>query len=134
MASSTVRILFAATLLLSACSNEAPKVFELPREITGGWQRTHPAEVPVAEAPERVRGLGVRTISRAGYAGPWEMQATVYTMGSEASAFELVQKWRPAPGEIFFQAGPRFVLITAPGQGAPELRRVAAALESAIGK
>jgi hypothetical protein len=53
-------------------------------------------------------------------------------MKSDASAFELVQKSRPHPGTLFFQAGNKYVLLVAPGVDQQQLNEIAKALEEEL--
>lgn len=115
-------------LLLAACGG-AGKV-ELPGELPGGWKLTGTTEE--TDVPELVRQMGLRQALRARYEGPGEITARVFTMKVQASAFELVQKWRAAPGVIFFQSGDHFVLIEQPGADSAALSQVAKAMDEKL--
>jgi len=116
------------SLLLAACGG-AVKV-ELPAELPGGWKLAGTAEE--TDVPELVRQMGLRQALRARYQGQGEITARVFTMNAQASAFELVQKWRAVPGTIFFQSGDHFVLLEQPGSDPAALSQVAKALDQKL--
>jgi hypothetical protein len=87
-------------------------------------------EVADAEAPEVIRSAGFKSAHRASYQGPAPMTVTIYEMNTGPSAFEMAQKWRPAPGLLYFHSGSRFVTIEAPGLDNAQLNEVAKALEA----
>ena len=115
-------------LLLAGCGG-AVKV-ELPAGLPGGWKLAGTAEE--TDVPELVRQMGLRQALRARYQGNGELTARVFTMKAQASAFELVQKWRAAPGMIFFQAGDHFVVLEQPGAAPEALSQVAKALDQRL--
>lgn len=118
------------SLLLAACGGTA-KV-ELPAALPGGWRLAGMAEE--TEIPDLVREMGMRQALRARYQGQGEMTVRVFTMKAQASAFELVQKWRSGPGTIFFQSGDHFVLMEQPGAGAAALSQAAKALDQELAR
>jgi hypothetical protein len=116
------------SLLLAACGG-AVKV-EFPAELPGGWKLAGTSEE--TDVPELVRQMGLRQALRARYQGQGEITARVFTMNVQASAFELVQKWRAAPGTIFFQSDDHFVLMEQPGADPASLSQVAKALDQKL--
>ncbi|MFO0503664.1 MAG: hypothetical protein ACK527_15845, partial [Acidobacteriota bacterium] len=55
---------------------------------------------------------------RATYHGPQDIEATFYRFPSNTEAFEVLQKWKKAPGEITFHDGAFLVVI--PPQNVPK--------------
>lgn len=91
-----------AALVCCACAKPASVSPEmvLPAELEGGWRRGAVTGQPVAEAPEVARQLGLDGVFTASYSGPGEIRTTVYRMRTPETAFELAQKWPPAPASV----------------------------------
>jgi hypothetical protein len=113
---------------LGGCGGAKP--LEFPRQLEGGWQLAGVSTQ--AEAPEQARQLGVKQVQVGRYRGAGELVVTVYTMGGQAAAFELVQKWRAAPGTMFFQVEQHFVVVELAGAEQLQLSALARQLEAAL--
>jgi hypothetical protein len=121
-----------AAAVAASCGGGSTREVALPDSLPGGWKRAAIEPVPVEQAPELARSLGVKRVARARFDGPTPLTATCFTMGGPASAFELVQKWKPEPGEMFFASGAEFVVLAGPGMDSKSLRPLADALDRAL--
>jgi len=115
-----------APFLVISCGRTAP--LPLPSELPGGWVKA--SEEKRSELPPLVRQMGGRSGTVARYKGSGEVVVTVYETGGQAAAFELVQKWRPEGGKLYFHKGPRFVLLEGADQAL--LNRLEKAIEAAL--
>ena len=127
-----MRTLFsiAVALLVSCGSRPAAQPLTAPAELPGGWRLEGSADLPSAEAPQLVRSLSLKRALRARYQGPASLTVTFFEMTTAPAAFELVQKWRPAPGTLFLHHKAWFLLIESPGSSNAALSQVATALEA----
>jgi len=103
-------LLFALLCLLAACAVPGPPaVTEPPPRLTGGWTLKTATLVteafPLALKPAKSW--------RASYQGPADFVAYFYLFNSNTEAFEAVQKWQKAPGEITFHHGNFLIVIPA---------------------
>ena len=103
-------LLFVLLSFLTACAVPGPPaVTEPPPRLTGGWtlKSATPATetFPLALQPAKAW--------HASYQGPVDFVADFYLFNSNTEAFEAVQKWRKAPGEITFHDGTFLVVIPA---------------------
>lgn len=121
-------ILVALLLCCVSCGIPEPRPAAPPAELPGGFKFREMVDVPMAEVQER----GAQSASRRRYEGSASLTVTIFQMKSDASAFELVQKSRPQPGTLFFQAGSRYVLLAAPGLDQRQLNEIAKALEKEL--
>lgn len=94
---------------------------EPPLTVEGGFRRGGLADAPLDSAPEPLRRLGVRRVQRALYEGPARIEATFYEMPTGASAFEALQKWKPAEGSMALHEGEWFVVAEAEEGGPAQL-------------
>jgi len=120
-----------AFVVLLGCSRPAAPP-SLPAALDGGWVRGE-TETP-REPPELVRKLGLARSHAAVYSGSGKLAVTVYEMTSDSGAFELVQKWKAEPGQIFLHKGRYFVLVQSPGMDTRTLSRLAGQIEAALGR
>jgi hypothetical protein len=99
--------------VLAAACGRAPQVAEpvFAPALPGGWTLAASAEGDAAQAPEPLRTLGVRRVRTAAYAGPAKVRVTLYELGSEASAFEAEQEWRPQADSVAFHRDRHFAVI-----------------------
>jgi hypothetical protein len=102
------RLLLLAAVLLAGCGGaSAPALLEPPKQVRGGWtlsSATPPTETfPLALQPAQSW--------RTTYSGPQDVTATFYRFNSNTEAFEALQKWKKAPGEITFHDGAFLVVI-----------------------
>ena len=129
---STRRLVVFGFLPMLACHQQSQVRNQvLPVELPGGWKRS--AEPSASSAvPALVRSLGLRRAFTCQYQGAGTVKVTVYEMNASAAAFELVQKWRPAPGTLFFHQGVYFVLLESPGLDTPTLNGLAKGIEAGL--
>lgn len=108
----TRRHIFFACLLLAACGRPSPVPPEtlLPPALAS-WNREELSAVPPSAAPAEVRALGLERAYRASYRGAGAVQVTFYSMSSQTAAFELAQKWPPAPDSVVFHQDSHFVAL-----------------------
>jgi hypothetical protein len=131
----TRRLWWIALLPLAACENPNERIEILPMRL-GAWRRTSVENMPPEEHSQELKQRGIKQARRGNYeANGVRLTASVYEYGSQAVAFEMVQKWRPEPGKMAFHQGPYFVILSG---GAPEDNKVrnefAAALEASLKK
>jgi hypothetical protein len=86
----------------------------LPGQVQRAWILKQTETLPAEEAPAVVRSLGMRQAIKAGYEGNGHITVKVFEMNVEASAFELIQKWRQQDGLAMYK-GPYF--FVAEGNG-----------------
>ena len=84
---------------------------DLFTEVAGAWHRTSVRELPPSSPPDSVPPAAIERIRAASYEGPGKLDARVYQLTSPAAALDVVQRWKPAPGAVFFYSGRFFVLI-----------------------
>ena len=102
-------------LLLSAMAmmscEKAPRSFDqvLPRQAAGVWQRGE--VLPLSQLPEPISRLGVQEAAETTYKGAGVVTVRAFRMKAETSAFELMQKWRPADGMAVYKGPYFFVAI-----------------------
>lgn len=122
--------LFVVLVAVTGCGRPERTPDEiLPVSPGEGWTRGEVRLMTPAEAPGIVRQLGLRRLMEAPYAGPGDVQATVYEMRSEVVAFELNQKWRAAGNTVHFQQGRYFAVAESANAGRPRLFAFAKLLE-----
>lgn len=103
--------------------------------MMGGHRRLNVENVPGEENPEEYKRLGLKRARRAVYqVGNSKITATVYEMGGQAVAFEMVQKWRPEPKKMAFHEGPYFVVLAAEVEDREGMNDLAKQLEQALRK
>jgi hypothetical protein len=111
------RILLACALVLGACRRAPAPMPEIFTEVVGAWHRTSIGELPPALEPDSVPRAAVERIRAASYEGPGKL------------ALDVVQRWKPAPGTVFFYSGRFFVLIRWQTADRKALREFVGALE-----
>lgn len=109
-----------------SCGVTTPVPPPPPPELPGGFRFREQVQAGAADVSEK----GASSAYAFRYDGPAPLTVTVYQMKTEGSAFELVQKSRPAPGVMYFQMGPRFVWVEAQGVAQPQLNEIARTLEA----
>ena len=86
-------------LCAAACTRAAKPLRDaLPEQLPGGWKRASVDPLPAEETPAVVRALGLKQAVRATYRGAGAIRLRLFEMNVEASAFELIQKWRQRDG------------------------------------
>jgi hypothetical protein len=104
--------------LAAACTRPSKSLKEvLPGQVQRAWILKQTMALPAEEAPALVRSLGLHQAIRAVYEGNGSVTVRLFEMKVEASAFELVQKWRPQDGLAMYK-GPYF--FVAEGKGADQ--------------
>ncbi len=131
----TRRLWWIALLPLAACENPNERIEILPMTM-GEWRRMSVENMPPEEHTQELKQRGIKQARRGNYeANGVRLTASVYEYGSQAVAFEMVQKWRPEPGKMAFHQGSYFVILSG---GAPEDNKVrndfAAVLEASLKK
>jgi len=97
--------------LLAGCSRAPVSPDTVLPPAFAGWRRLELSAEPLSSAPPEVRALGLQYVHRASYQGPGSVQITLYSMASSTAAFELAQKWRPAPHAVAFYQDNRFIVL-----------------------
>jgi hypothetical protein len=103
-----------------------PEIFT---EAVGVWHRTSIGELPPALEPDSVPRAAVERIRAASYEGPGKLDARLYQLTSPTVALDVVQRWKPAPGTVFFYSGRFFILIRWQTADRKALREFVGALE-----
>jgi hypothetical protein len=75
----------------------------------GEWTLQETKVLPAEEAPALIRSLGLRSAASGRYGGQSGITVRVYRMNAEASAFELIQKWRRDQALALYK-GPYFMV------------------------
>jgi len=111
----TRRKFFLSAVLATACNRPARSLKDLlPIQVQRAWLLKHTEALPSEEAPAMIRSLGLRHGIRAVYEGNGSITLRLFEMNAEASAFEMIQKWRQQDGLAMYK-GPYFFI--AAGQG-----------------
>lgn len=119
-------------LPLAACQNPNDRTEVLPMTI-GEWRRVSVENMPPEEHSQELKQRGIKQARRGNYeANGVRLMAELYEYGSQAVAFELVQKWRPEPGKMAFHQGPYFVVLSGGGEDNKVRNGFAAALEALL--
>jgi hypothetical protein len=101
----------ACVLALVSCRRDAAPMPDVFTETIGAWHRTSVGELPALAASGAVSPAVVERILTATYEGAGKLDARVYQLTSPAAALDVVQRWTPAPGTVFFYSGRFFVRI-----------------------
>jgi hypothetical protein len=86
----------------------------LPGQVQRAWTLRQADALPVEEAPAIIRSLGLRQAISAVYEGNGKITVHLFEMNVEASAFELIQKWRQQDGLASYK-GPYFFVANPSG-------------------
>jgi hypothetical protein len=117
--------------LLAACSGGMREA-EYPKEVGGGWRLYGVEDMPAEQAPVELRTAGVTAWRRGRYEGPGWMDVFLYRMGTQASAFEMQQKWRTQPGILVGHADNLFIVYRPERSTPAEVAKFPAAFEKAL--
>jgi hypothetical protein len=99
-------------MLLAAATACAPRhARELLPANLEAWSRQDLRDVPPSSAPDPMPRDSVQRIQAATYAGPGTLEATVYELGSSATALDMAQRWPPAAETVFFYKDQYFVVL-----------------------
>ena len=123
------RAISAGLLALASCRRAPAPMPDIFTEVVGAWHRTSVSELPLPAAPGFVPPAAIERIRAASYEGPGKLDARVYQLTSPAVALDVVQRWTPAPGTVFFYNGRFFVLIQWQTADRKALQEFVAALE-----
>jgi hypothetical protein len=123
------RILLVCAIVLGACRRAPAPVPDFFPEVVGAWHRTSAGELPPALEPDSVPRAAVERIRATSYEGPGKLDARLYQLTSPAVALDVVQRWKPTPGTVFFYSGRFFVLIRWQTADRQALREFVGALE-----
>jgi hypothetical protein len=96
--------------LIAACRRPSKALNDiLPGQVQRAWilKRTEP--LSTEESPAVIRSLGLRRAIRAVYEGNGIINIRLFEMSAEASAFELIQKWRQQDGLALYKGSYFFV-------------------------
>ncbi len=105
------RNFLAIAAALAGCGAPRDAAALLPETVGESWRRTALRDVPPADAPEPPARATVRRVVRADYAGPGQVEATLYELTSSTAALDAVQRIPPEPGRVFFYKDEYFVLV-----------------------
>ena len=101
--------------LTAACTRPSKALKEiLPTQVQRAWILKETAALPTEESPAIIRSLGLKQCIRAVYEGNGRVTVRLFEMNVEASAFELIQKWRQQDGLAMYK-GPYFFVVEAKG-------------------
>ncbi len=117
---------------LYGCGKTPSEPLSLPQTLGSGWTLTETTEIAPAEVGGEPGRYEVEFAVRARYSGTGELLIMCYRMKSEGTAFELVQKWRPADGAMAIYRGPWFATLEGESLSHDELSAAAAELEQAF--
>lgn len=117
-------------LILCACSS-APKPFEIPKAVEGGWKIASQGSISPAPA-EWLDRIGLTRSQSATYAGPIEITAEFYEFKADSAAFECKQRWRPVKGEDQFYTRNLFVVVKSPHPNKEMLMDFSRALQKSL--
>ena len=104
-------ISLSCALSLAACRRAPDPMPDIFTAMAGAWHRTSLRELAPSSPPDAVPPAAIERIRTASYEGPGKLDARVYQLTSPAVALDVVQRWRPVPGTVFFYSGRFFVLI-----------------------
>jgi hypothetical protein len=96
--------------LLLSCASPKPAAFAFP-PAAGNWKLKEAKDLPLSNAPEEARRLGLKRAEVAEYEGHGRLEAEVYELSSDAAALEMEQTWRPAADTVVFHQSGSFVVI-----------------------
>lgn len=99
-------------MLLTACSRSDTTLEDLLPKSAGTWRLENMRPLSPELVPSQLRSAGLRAAIRATYSGPGpgDCNVEVYDVGSQTSAFELVQKWRQSEHPALYSG--KYFLIT----------------------
>src|SRR3954454_11174617 len=103
-------ILAYAALLLCACSRPSNPLKDiLPVQVQRTWTLEETRALRAEEAPAVIRAQGLQRALLATYRGGSHIRVRLFEMGSQTSAFEMIQKWRQTDGLAIYK-GPYFLV------------------------
>lgn len=128
----TRRYLLIFVAILSGCGRTPEDLNRLlPREVPGGWTLAESQPAHAANLPGDVAGMDWKASVSATYRGPQNINVLLTQFNTDASAFELMQRWRQSEG-IAFHKGPYFVICRARGNDFTQVSQFARAFQGAF--
>ena len=107
----TVFAVFAILFSGTGCARrDNPLKDALPVQIQLEWVLRETRTEPNEQAPDPIRNSGLKRWANATYRARGTINVRVFQMNAEASAFEMLQKWRKTDGLVFYK-GPYFVVV-----------------------
>jgi len=92
-------------LAACACSHTARTAESLlPETVNRAWQRKSLSPITPPQAT-------VQRAFEATYEGAGKLVVDLYETKASAVAFEMTQRWKPAPDTVFFDKGVYFVVV-----------------------
>src|ERR1039457_7077369 len=122
-------MILVCALSLASCRRAPAPMPDLFTEVAGAWHRTSVRELPPSLPPDPVPPAAIERIRAASYEGPGHLDARLYQLTSPAVALDVVQRWKPVSGTIFFYSGRFFVLIQWQTADRQSLQQFVATLE-----
>lgn len=117
-------------LFMTACGKSNRAAYEYPKTLSSGYELLQQQTLSPSAAPETIRSLAIQNVWKAKYkSATGSASVTVYETAANAVAFEALQKWRHAKGEMTFHQGIDFVVIESPDLNMQQLE----VLSNAIG-
>ena len=104
-------MILVCALFPGSCRRAQAPMPDLFTNTAGAWHRTSLRELPPSLAPDSMPPAAIERIRAASYEGPGKLDARVYQLTSPAVALDVVQRWKPVPGTVFFYSGRFFVLV-----------------------
>jgi hypothetical protein len=104
------RFLFTFLPLSVACAVRSKSLSEmLPQTVEGGWTLAGTKPLGGEDTPAVAQTLGVKEAIAGTYRGSGTIRVRLFGMNVEASAFELIQKWRQQDGQALYKGRYFFV-------------------------
>lgn len=129
----TRRTWLALPVFLLGCGvSDSEQPFTPPATLADAGTLEGFEEIAPDSVPEEIRAMGVAGAYTARYSGSQSVTAKFYRMNASASAFELMQKWRPVEGKLASYSGTWFVVIESPGADNATLSSIASAIEAEL--
>jgi len=124
-------MLLAMAAAVAACSRLPRKpLVRVPPEGLGAWRRAAMATLDPVGAPEPAAGLRpVQWVQLAYSSGVRIIGVTAFAFTTDASAFELQQKWNRGTGDVTYRKNSIFVVCRSETESAQELAAFARRLE-----
>jgi hypothetical protein len=106
------RLFLQLSAVTVSCARAGKSLREiLPNQVQRAWILKRTETLPAEEAPAVVRSLGMKQGINAIYEGNGSISVRLFEMTAEASAFELIQKWRQHDGLAMYKGRYFFVAV-----------------------
>lgn len=127
------RYLIASVALLCSCARTPAELKEAVPKTVAGYQLQKTDPLPKEETPAMIQSMGMKAAVRAHYSGPEKITVRVFEMNTEASAFEMIQKWNQSEGLASYK-GRYFFAVDSQGQSQGTLATFVKGLEQSLQK